>query len=441
MPDTASTSMHGDAAPVPAAPSLVSQKPLIRRGIFYTLVAVLLIIAALAHFWDELSIWRLHSRAAELSESSHDLEAIDHLRSALRIDRDNPVTVLKLASFHRRAGQLGEAMRLLSAAQELGADSKQIELERTLLDVQTGRIHGFDQTFAQWMVDMPEHAPDIMQSYVLGLFANLQTQKAFQLLGSWEASSPQDPRPKFLQAYLYQSIDRLDLAANAYRAGLKLANDSSLMRRRLGQVLLDAGKTEEALVELKQCLEASPGDVEVHYLLAQGAQQQNQLEAASQELEQVLTADPNHFDALRLRGQIYLDKGEPQAALADLEQAASAHPDDTVAREALGRALQALGRTDEAKRHFEFVAASTKLQGETARLIRQVLTEPQNAELRFEIGVRLLQSGNVEDGAKWLRTVFEIQPNHTDAHLALASILEMQGDYRNAAMHRELSKK
>ena len=422
---------------MPSDPNSTSQPPIVRREIFYALIAVLLIIAVLAHYWDTLSVWRSYSRAAELSQTSRDAEAIEQLRAALLVDRHNPLTLIKLARSHRRAGQLQAAIYLLSAAQELGAKPEQIELERTLLDVQTGHIRGFDQKFPQLIVDMPEQAPDIMQAYVLGLFANLQSERAFQLLGGWEASSPQDPQPKFLQAYLYQGINRLDLAANAYRAGLKLSKGSTLMRRRLGQVLLEAGKTDEALAELKQCLQASPEDVEVHYLLALLAHQQNELDIALQELDSLLAASPSHIEARRLRGQIYLDQGNPQAAITDLQKVATADPDDTLAREALGRALQALGRSDEAKPHFDFVSAATAYQNETGRLIRQVLAEPENADLRFEIALRLLQEGNLEDGAKWLRTVLELRPDHTAAHLALVDVLESVGDFRNAALHRQ----
>ncbi len=443
MPDSASTPMPATAKmptavnQKPSQANTTSQQPLMRRGVLYALVSVLLIVAVLAYFGDQLSIWRYYSRAAELSLTSHDAEAIDQLRMALQVESDNPATVIKLAQFHCRAGNLGASARLLVAAQELGAETVQVALERTLLDVQSGHIHGFDKRFPQMIVDMPEQAPDILQSYVLGLFANLQTEQAFDLLGNWEASAPQDPRPKFLQAYLYHSIDRLELAASSYRAGLKLSKDSTLMRRRLGQVLLEAGKTDAALVELKECLLASPQDVEVRYLLAQVAHQQNQLDAALEGLEEVLKVDPTHVAARRLRGQIYLEKDDAAAALADLQAVADSQPDDTVAREALGRALQALGRDQEASVHFDFVSEATKQNDETGRLIRQVLSEPQNAELRFEIGLRLAQSGNVEDGAKWLRTVLEIQPNHNGAHLALASVLERLGDFRNAANHRQ----
>ncbi len=422
---------------MPSKTKRTTSQPLVRREIVYALIAVLLILATVAHYWDTLTVWRLHNRAAELSQTSRDDEAIEQLRAALLVDRHDPQTVFMLARSHRRVGDYQAATYLLSTAEELGAKSEQIELERTLLAVQAGQIRGFDQKFSQLIVDMPEQSADIIQAYAIGLFANQQSERAFQLVADWEATTPQDPQPKFLQAYLFQESNHLDLAADAYRAGLKLSEDAPLMRRRLGQVLLTLGKADEALVELKKCLQASPDDVEVHYLLAQGAQQQNELDTALQELDGILATSPIHFGAQRLRGRIYLDKGEPHAAIADLQGVVTAHPDDTVAREALGRAMQALGRNDEARVHFDFVAATTKYQHETDRLLRQMVEEPKNADLPYETALRLIQSGNLEDGAKWLRTALELQPDHTAAQLALADVLESLGDVRNASLHRQ----
>ncbi len=396
-----------------------------------------MVVALVAHFWEPLAVWRMVSRASELAQASRDAEAVDLLRAALLVDADNPQTVVRLAQAHRRVGQLEPAANLLSAAKDLGGDEQQIELETTLLSVQMGRTRGFEKRFAELMVQWPDQAPDILRTYVLGLFANLQTDHALQLLKSWESSTPQDSRPKFLQAYLYQGINRLDMAAAAYRAGLKLSREATVMRKRLAEVLLEAGEADEAWSELQTCREQTPGDIEVQYLIAECAHKRNETQTALAELEQVLKTDPNHFQSLRLRGRMRLDSDDPQGALDDLQKAASVQPDDTVVREALGRALQALGRTDEAQSHFDYVASATKQQDETGRLIRQVLSEPQNVDLRFEIGVRLLQAGDFDDGAKWLRTVLEIDPSHVGAHLTLADLLEQRGDFRGAAQHRQ----
>lgn len=414
-----------------------SERPLVRPWIVKLLLALMVSIAGLALFWDHLAVWRSHSRAQDLFRAHRESEALQELRGALLHGSDNPATVFQLARAHRRLGSLEEALMLLDASAQLGADADRVALEKRLVALQTGQIRGFDKELPQMLMDRADDASDILQAYVLGLFANMRTEDAFVLLEGWEQSSPSDPQPKFLQAYLYQGIDRLDAATAAYRSGLKLAPDATRMRTRLAQVLLESGELDAAKVETIQCLNEAPDEIEAMFLLAQCTFALGDTSAALEELEGVIEAAPRHIDALRLRGQLQLNAGNPEAALADLEYVASQQPDDTVAREALGRALQAVGRAAEAKPHFDFVSTASKEKAETVRLIRQVMAEPGNVELRFEIGMRLLNRGSTDDGIRWLRTVLEIRPDHTATHRTMAEIFQMRGDLANAALHRQ----
>ncbi len=414
-----------------------TDKPLVRPWIINLLMALLVSIAALALFWDDFAVWRSHSRAQELFRTHRESDALQELRSALLHGSDNPVTVFQLARAHRRLGSLEKALMLLDASAQLGATSERVALEKKLIALQTGQIRGFDKELPQLLIDQADDASDILQAYVLGLFANMRTEEAFVLLEGWEQSSPNDPQPKFLQAYLYQGINRFEPAAEAYQAGLKLAPAATRMRGRLAQVLLESGEIDAAKAEALICLKESPDDVEAKFLIAQCTFAKQDTDAALAELEKVLEIAPKHVDSLRLRGQLLLTEGQPQAALADLEYVANQQPDDTVAREALGRALQAVGRNDEAKPHFDFVSSAAKEQAETVRLIRQVIDEPENVELRFEIGMRLLQMGSTDDAIKWLRTVLEIRPDHSATHRALAEVFQMRGDLANAMLHQQ----
>jgi Tfp pilus assembly protein PilF len=60
----------------------------------------------------------------------------------------------------------------------------------------------------------------------------------------------------------------------------------------------------------------------------------------------------------------------------------------------------------------------------------------REAVVRYEIGTTLLEFGTPELGAKWLRTVLELQPDHQGAHRALARYYEAQGDWQNALDYR-----
>jgi tetratricopeptide (TPR) repeat protein len=360
------------------------------------------------------------SKVRELFHQYRDVEALHLLKETLDSDGANADVALQLVRAHRRLGDLQAAGDLINVAAKLGADGEQLGLERKLLSVQAGQIRGFDKEFTKLIVDSPDNGPDILQAYVLGLFANLRTDEAFGLLSGWQQSSPSDSLPHFLEAYLLHGINRLQPAADAYRKGLQLAPYMTLMRRRLAQVLYESGEYKAALIELDICV--AQGDlIESHALIARCAHAENDFVKAMAELKVVLDTDPNHLDGRRLRGQIHLSNNELPDALEDLEFVVQRNPDDLVATEALARTLQGLGRSVEARKRFDEVSSATKEQAEIGRLIHRVFDEPQNAELRFEIGDLLLKSGSLREGAKWLRTVLEIDPNHAAAIAALRS--------------------
>ena len=404
-------------------------KPVVRKGILRLLAVTLFCASVAAYFWDEIELWRSLSKAEELLYSHRDEQALQLLRKTLLTNGPQPKVVLQLVRAHRRLGNLPTASMLLEVAARQGADTKAVDLEQKLLSVQSGQIRGFDKEFPSLIVEAGDSGSDIFEAYVLGLFANLRTDEAFGLLDGWSKSSPSDPMPRFLDAYLLQGIGRLSDSVKSYQEGLKLAPHMTTMRRRLAQVLFDSGDHPAARKELEHCQKDSTPNADVLTLLAQCSFAENNNTRALEEAQRALDIDANHLGARRLRGQIHLANGEFPSALGDLEFVHQRTPDDLIAHEALARTLQSLGRIDEAKQHFDFVSKANQEQAEIGRLIRKVLSEPQNAELRFEIGSRLLRIGNHEDGVKWLRTVLEIAPNHEATNAILSDLFRRNGTH------------
>jgi tetratricopeptide (TPR) repeat protein len=161
------------------------------------------------------------------------------------------------------------------------------------------------------------------------------------------------------------------------------------------------------------------------------------MQQAIERLDQTLQRDPNHLDACRLKGQLDLAQDRPEDALRALETVVQRRPYDTLAREALGRALRNLSRTEEANAQFEFVARAEEHMSRLNRLMRETLSKPEDAELRYEIGAILFEYGPPEDAAKWMRAALELQPDHAAARQALAAFYESRGDAANAAYYRQ----
>ena len=70
------------------------------------------------------------------------------------------------------------------------------------------------------------------------------------------------------------------------------------------------------------------------------------------------------------------------------------------------------------------------------RQLREVVERPDDIELRYQIGTTLLKYASPDDGAKWLGTVLQLDPDHAKAHLGLAAYYEARGEREKALAHR-----
>jgi predicted Zn-dependent protease len=174
------------------------------------------------------------------------------------------------------------------------------------------------------------------------------------------------------------------------------------------------------------------------FLLARCDYAQNNPASAKKQLDIYLEKVPDNNEALTLRGRILVELDQPQEAAEELQKVVDRVPTDVLAREALGRALVQLNRKAESEGHFDFVKRASQAQSDMSRLIRQSIAEPENIEVRFTIAQLATEYVSPEDGAKWMRTVLEIQPNHPGANLALADYYQQRGDMAAASAHQSM---
>jgi len=374
----------------------------------------------------------LHNRDNQL--------ALQELRTAIRLAPDRAEPHFLLARTHRRLGNLDKIPVLLRRAQQLGGDPSRAERETWMAWAQSGRLREAEPHLAELLTDLRDDGADVCEAYVQGYFSNLRVHEAARLLDAWQRDYPDDAQAHFMRGYLMQILRRWRDAAAAYRRGLELASDRTLMRCRLAEVLTEMNQIDEADAQFCRCAEEVSGAAEILTTWANCLTVQGEAGKARQLLEQVLVETPDDFEALRQLGEIELSKGEFEKALEYLELAARQRPYDTTTRNALGKALRAQGRTEQAQVHFDYVAEAEESIARMERQLRVVLDRPEDVEVRYEIGITLLKYGSPGDGAKWLLTVLELQPDHKRTHQALAAYFESRGDREDATRHRRLGR-
>jgi tetratricopeptide (TPR) repeat protein len=399
----------------------------------------LTLAALLAAFFAALplAVWYHSGRARQMLQRRDNQAAVQELRTALRFAPDEPELHLLLARAHRRLGNLARVEPLLRRAERLGGDPVAAERERWLTRAQAGRLRDAEPHLTELLADPRDDGVDICEAYVQGYFINLRTREALQLLDAWKRDYPEDAQAYFMEGYLRQALAQTREAIAAYRKGLELRPERTIMRCRLAELLAEEHEVERAAAHFRRCLREAPGRVEILTAWAKSLAAAGELDQARTALEKVLDHTPGHFEALRQLGELEVTAGNFEQALPHLNAALEQRPYDTTTHNALGKALRALGRADQAQPHLDYVAEAEQSLARMERLLPKVVEQPGNAELRFEIGMTLLQYGDPDDGAKWLRTVLELQPDHAAARQALAAYYESRGDWQQAAVYRQ----
>jgi Flp pilus assembly protein TadD len=151
-------------------------------------------------------------------------------------------------------------------------------------------------------------------------------------------------------------------------------NPSAYMaHNNLGNVLLQAGRVQEAIGEYKLALRLKPDDAEAYINL----------------------------------GNVLLQSGKLREAIGQYEQALHLKPDSPVAHKGLGLALEKTGKASEAARHYE----------EALRL------RPDDAEAHNYLGLSLEKTGNVSESARHYEEALRIKPDYPEALNNLAWLL------------------
>lgn len=178
-------------------------------------------------------------------------------------------------------------------------------------------------------------------------------------------------------------------AEQELRTVLAAAPETGQTRSRLGRLLLDLGRDQEALAILSAAVDARPGDLEARFALGLAQRRTGALEAATATFETVLDALPTHVGAVYNLGQTLAARGEAEAgravlerfrALSELEDRIDnhrlylrGHPGDVDARVSIGRLLLEAGRDEEALEQLRIARREAPGRSEIASLLATAL--------------------------------------------------------------------
>lgn len=222
---------------------------------------------------------------------------------------------------------------------------------------------------------------------------------AAALLAKAQKVAPERADIVLLIAQVSAQLEFYEDSATAYDRYLSLKPADDVARRERGFVLALANQSKRALRDLEWYVRKHPRDSMGFYQLAV-AQLYEDRAKAFESLDRALVLDPALFQARYSRALLNIEEEKPAAAIDDLRQFLEREPKNYRALAYLGQSYLALNRANEAdeilKRAVELAPDSSLVLVQYRRALEKLGRKQEAATVL----ARLRQSGSVTDGSK-----------------------------------------
>jgi tetratricopeptide (TPR) repeat protein len=401
-------------------------------------VAILAAVIAIGYFGFRYWRARSHFHEAEAALTANRLEeARRHLDLCLEVWPKDAKAHFLAARTARRLGDGKGWQHHLDICKALGWDARQVRLEQTLMRVQRDGP-AQDESYLLSLVE--SHDPDttyILEALIQGFLKNHQLAKAYACAEMWLDREPDNPQAFYWRAMAQKDSLNFKPAMDDLQRAIEVDPDYREARLRLGELLLEQERPDEAVEQYEWLYARESENSEVTMGLVHCRVAQGRLEEAKELLDPLLHEHPRSPLVLGESGKLALKLGDPTAAEDLLRRSIALDAYDPEAVFAYSQALTQRGKPGEAKVWLEKHQQIRLDLERLAELNGEIVQHPEDPKPRCEIGMILLRTGREDKGIEWLRSALQKDLNYRPAHKALADYLESKGMAREAAQHRE----
>ena len=402
-----------------------------RKSRFRSVIVVLIVLAVAGWFLKAPTV-RLLNDQAEASIDARDHEkALSMLTWSDRLDSQNPRTAYLMVRVNRRLEEFDVVHDWLQKANDRGWDVGDLEREQLLTLAQTSQFEDVRPHWNSLFINVGSDGPELCNAYVVWCLSLFRLDDALRVIDAWQKEYPDAAQPYLMKGRIAEVMLRWAEAVDEYTQALEREPDRSDIRLRLGKALLKQQKNQQAVDELATAFDET-GDPEARISLAEACRKSGDTERARNLLSEALTESPQDVEALFALGELELESDRPQEAVSHLELAATIRPEDNAIRYALLQALQRTGRNEEAKEHLKFVQEATKPMLELGGMTADLVERPEDIDLRYRIAMTTWRYKSRAEGAQWLRSLLDRQPDYALAHKAMANHHRLMGETEKA---------
>jgi protein O-mannosyl-transferase len=190
-----------------------------------------------------------------------------------------------------------------------------------------------------------------------------------------------------------------------------------LAHNNLGLLLMNTGRTDEAMVHFLKALEINPNYGDAHYNLSLLLEKMERTDEAMAHYRKALEFDPNYADAHNNLGHLLMNRGRTDEAMAHFLKALEINPNFGGAHYNLGILLADMGRTDEALAYYQ----------------KALALDPNYADAHNNLGALLAKMGRTDEAIAHYRRALEINPDAITPFQNLVFALVQKGQWTDAA--------
>uniref|UniRef100_A0A286XJA6 dolichyl-phosphate-mannose--protein mannosyltransferase n=1 Tax=Cavia porcellus TaxID=10141 RepID=A0A286XJA6_CAVPO len=204
-------------------------------------------------------------------------------------------------------------------------------------------------------------------------------------------------------------------AKRYYQRALQLHPQHSRALFNLGNLLKSQEKKEEAVALLKESIKHGPEFADAYSSLASLLAEQQRFKEAEEIYQAGIKNCPDSSDLHNNYGVFLVDSGSPEKAVAHYQQAVTLSPSHHVAMVNLGRLYRSLGENSMAEEWY-----------------KRALQVARKAETLSPLGALYYNTGRYEEALQVYREAAALQPLQREPHLALAQVLAVMGQTKEA---------
>jgi tetratricopeptide (TPR) repeat protein len=358
---------------------------------------------------DSTAIQEHYQRAEQARKAGQNEIAIKEFREILRLNPGNAEAHANLGVIAYTSNNYAEAENEFRAALHLRPSLWSAKAFLGMCEVRLGHSRQAKPLLAESF----GHIEDTQLKSQTGMDLisiygrDKEFAQALEILQVLERGHPNDPNLLYTAYRTYT-----ELAAGTLAMLAQIAPESAQMHRILAQAQQNQDDFPGAIAQYRKALEIDPKLPGLHFELGQVILANSTGESARQEAEKefllALAENPADANSQYMLGEIAWLRAKPDQALEHYAAAVRLEPDFSDARIAMGKALMSLGRAEEA------------LQ----QLSEAVRVGPQNEVAHYRMAQAYGKLGRKEDAERELAVFRRLRDSHLSAQALYRQVEE-----------------